>query len=176
MISISLRNFLNTVGVGDLLMPDKPEAEFEKNLAKLATSPLPVLACNGFIRPANLHCVGADANHDLILEWSETTFRRMKKAGGKIIVFGSSGARKIPNGWSREKADEQFVALLKRMGPLAEAHGITVSPSSNSGPRNAITSTASARAPRSSAPPAIPISDCSPISITWLAWATRPPT
>jgi sugar phosphate isomerase/epimerase len=115
-----------TVGVGDLLVPDKPEAEFEKNLAKLAASPLSVLACNGFIRPANLHCVGPEANHDLILEWAETTFRRMKKTGGKIIVFGSGGARKIPNGWTKEKADEQFVALLKGMGPLAEAHGITV--------------------------------------------------
>lgn len=50
----------------------------------------------------------------------------MKKAGGKIIVFGSGGARKIPNGWTKENADEQFVALLKGMGPLAEAHGITV--------------------------------------------------
>ena len=72
MISISRRNFLNTVAVGDLLVPDKPEAEFEKNLAKIASSPLPVLACNSFIRPANLHCVGPEANHDLILEWSDT--------------------------------------------------------------------------------------------------------
>ena len=115
-----------TLGVGDLLVPDKPEADFDKNLEKLLASPLPVLACNGFIRPANLHCVGPEANHDSILKWSETTFRRMKKAGGKFIVFGSSGARKIPNGWSKEKADEQFVALLKLMGPLAESQGITV--------------------------------------------------
>lgn len=85
-----------------------------------------LLACNGFIRPANLHCVGPEANHEPILKWAETTFRRMKKAGGKIIVFGSSGARKIPNGWTKEQADEQFVSLLKRMGPLAEAHGIIV--------------------------------------------------
>lgn len=115
-----------TESVGNFLVPDKPEAEFEQNLAKLAASPLPVLACNGFIRPAHLHCVGPEANHDLILEWSETTFRRMKQAGGKIIVFGSAGARKIPDGWPKDKADAQFVALLKKMGPLAEAHGITV--------------------------------------------------
>ncbi|MES2920952.1 MAG: sugar phosphate isomerase/epimerase family protein [Verrucomicrobiota bacterium] len=115
-----------TESVGNFLVPDKDEAEFEKNLAKLAASPLPVLACNGFIRPANLHCVGPDANHDLILTWAETAFRRMKKANGKFIVFGSAGARKIPDGWTKEKADEQFVALLKKLGPLAEAQGITV--------------------------------------------------
>ena len=115
-----------TLGVAELLAPDKPEAEFEKSLQRLKAAPLPVLACNGFIRPAHLRCVGPEANHDLILDWAETTFRRMKKAGGKFIVFGSAGARKIPDGWAKEKADAQFVALLKRMGPLAETHGITV--------------------------------------------------
>lgn len=115
-----------TVSVGDFLVPDQPEEAFEKNLAKLADSPLPILACNGFIRPANLHAVGPEANHDLILEWSDTSFRRLKKANGKFIVFGSAGARKIPEGWTKEKADEQFISLLKQMGPLAEKHGITV--------------------------------------------------
>ena len=115
-----------TLGVSELLVPDKPDAEFEKKKAELDSIGLPVLACNGFIRPPHLRCVGPAANHDLVLEWAETTFRRMKLAGGKFIVFGSSGARKIPDGWTKEKADQQFVALLKRMGPLAEAHGITV--------------------------------------------------
>jgi sugar phosphate isomerase/epimerase len=118
-----------TLGVADLLVPDKPEAEFEKNLARLKAAQLPVLACNGFISSAHaarLRCVGPEANHDLILEWSETTFRRMKKSGGKFIVFGSGKSRQIPEGWTKEKADGQFVALLKRMGPLAETHGITV--------------------------------------------------
>jgi sugar phosphate isomerase/epimerase len=115
-----------TANVVDFLVPDKPEEVFEKNLEKLATSPLPILACNGFIRTPHLHATGPDANHDLIIEWSTTAFRRLKKAGGKFIVFGSSAARKLPDGWPKEKADEQFVALLKLMGPLAEAQGITV--------------------------------------------------
>jgi len=112
--------------VGDFLVPDQPDDIFEKNLAKLATSPLPILACNGFIRPANLHCIGPNANHGAILEWSDTTFRRLKQIGGKFIVFGSSGARKLPVGWPLEKADEQFVNLLKAMGTLAEKHAVMV--------------------------------------------------
>jgi sugar phosphate isomerase/epimerase len=115
-----------TESVGSLLVPDQSEAEFEKNLATLATTPLPVLACGGFIRPKELRCVGMEANHDDVLKWADTTFRRMKRVGGKIIVFGSAGARELRDGWPREKADEQWVALLKRMGPLAEAQGITV--------------------------------------------------
>ena len=115
-----------TESVGNFLMPDKSDADFEKNLEKLAAAPLPVLACNGFIRPKELRCVGKEANHDQVLEWSEIAFRRLKKAGGKFIVFGSGGSRELRDGWPKEKADEQFVALLKRMGPLAAEHGVVV--------------------------------------------------
>ncbi len=115
-----------TESVGNFLAPDQSDEVFAKNLEKLAASPLPILACNGFIRPANLHCVGPEANHELILQWADIAFRRMKQAKGKFIVFGSAGARKVPDGWSKEKANDQFVALLKQLGPLAEAQGITV--------------------------------------------------
>ncbi len=107
-------------------MPDRADDVFAKNLEKLAASPLPVLACNSFIRPPHLRCVGLEANHDQVLAWSETAFRRLKQAGGKFIVFGSSKARELRDGWPREKADVQFIALLKRMGPLAEKHGVIV--------------------------------------------------
>jgi len=115
-----------TVATNELLVPDQPEEVFEKKLALLAASPLPALACSGFIRPKHLRCVGAEANHDQILEWSETTFRRMKRARGNFIVFGSGGARELRDGWPKEKADAQFVELLKRMGPLAQKHDVTV--------------------------------------------------
>ena len=115
-----------TVGTGDLLVPDQAEEVFAKRLEKALAAPLPVLACNGFIRPAHLRCVGPQANHDEVLAWAESAFKRLKRVKGKFIVFGSSGARKIPDGWPKEKAEAQFVDLLKRMGPLAEREGVTV--------------------------------------------------
>lgn len=115
-----------TVGTIDLLVPDQPDEMFEKKLAMLKASPLPVLACNGFIRPAHLRCVGAEANHDQVLEWSDIAFRRMKQAGVKFMVFGSSKSRELRDGWTKEKADAQFISLLKRMGPLAQNHGAIV--------------------------------------------------
>lgn len=115
-----------TESTSGLLVPDQPDDVFAKNLAKLAASPLPVLACNGFIRPAHLRCVGGDANHDQVLAWSEVAFRRLKQAGGKFIVFGSGGSRALRDNWPKEKADAQFVTLLKRMGPLAAEHGVIV--------------------------------------------------
>ena len=115
-----------TAGTGDFLVPDQPDEVFAKQLALLAASPLPVLACNGFIRPANLRCVGADANHEAVLQWADTAFRRLKQAGGRLIVFGSSRSRELRDGWAKEKADTQFVELLKHMGPLAEKQGVIV--------------------------------------------------
>lgn len=115
-----------TESVGGFLVPDKSDAEFARNLEKLAASPLPVLACNGFIRPANLRCVGGDANHDDVLSWAEIAFRRLARAKGKFIVFGSAGSRALRDGWPKDKGERQFVAILKRMGPLAARHGITV--------------------------------------------------
>jgi sugar phosphate isomerase/epimerase len=115
-----------TESVGDFLVPDQTEAQFEKNLASLAESPLPILACNGFIRPTHLRCVGPEANHDAILAWSEIAFRRLRQARGKFIVFGSGTARQLRDGWPKEKADAQFISLLQRMGPLAASYGVTV--------------------------------------------------
>ncbi len=115
-----------TESVDGLLVPDQPEADFEKKLAKLKASPLPVLACNGFIRPSHLHATGPEANHDVIVPRCEIVFRRMKQAGVKYAVFGSAGSRKLPEGFAKDKADEQFVALLKRLGPLAQDQGVTV--------------------------------------------------
>lgn len=115
-----------TIGTDDLLAPDQGEDKFEAQLAKARQAPLPVLACNGFIRPPHLHCVGPEANHDAVLAWAETALRRMQKVGGRFIVFGSGKARRVPEGWPLEKADEQFVSLLQRMGPLAAEARVTI--------------------------------------------------
>lgn len=115
-----------TGSTSDFLVPDKGDDVFVKNLEALRACPLPMLVCNGFIRPKHLRCVGKEANHNEVLAWAEICFRRLAQAGGKFIVFGSGGARQLRDGWTVEQADPQFVALLKRMGPLAEKHGIMV--------------------------------------------------
>lgn len=115
-----------TGGTGPFLVPEQSDEVFAAKLKVLQECGLPMPACNGFIRPAHLRCVGEEANHDQVLEWADICFRRLKQAGGKFMVFGSGGSRALRNDWPKEKADVQFVALLQRMGPLAEKHGVTV--------------------------------------------------
>jgi sugar phosphate isomerase/epimerase len=42
------------------------------------------------------------------------------------LVFGSGGARALPEGFPRARAEEQFVELLKRLAPEAEKSGVTI--------------------------------------------------
>ena len=112
-------------GVRRFLIPDKSEEEFNELLAQSKASLLPVIACNSFL-PGSLKSVGEEAVHDKILEFSETAFRRAHLAGVKIIVFGSGGSRKIPDGFPREKARGQFIDLCSKMGPIAAKYDVTI--------------------------------------------------
>ena len=111
--------------VGRFLIPDKPEEEFEKNMAILKESAIPILACNGFI-PGRLKTTGPETNHPQILEYAETAFRRAQIAGIKRIVFGSSGSRNYPEGFDHDTAWTQFADLLKQMGPIAQKYDVIV--------------------------------------------------
>ena len=111
--------------VQGFLMPDKPESEFLEKVRAAAASPLPVLACNGFL-PAALKSVGPDARHDEIAAYAGTAFRRAREIGITTVVFGSSGSRSIPEGFDRAEARRQFVALLRRLGPIAQSSGVVV--------------------------------------------------
>lgn len=113
--------------VARFLMPDQPEAAFARQRELAAAAPLPVLGCNSFLRDPRLRCVGPDADHPRVLAFAETAFRRLHEAGGEFIGFGSNTSRQIPDGWSRERAGDQFVALLRAMGPLAAEYNIVVS-------------------------------------------------
>ena len=81
--------------------------------------------CNSFI-PSALKIVGDQANQDAAAAYAETALRRAKAAGITIIVFGSGGARRIPDGFDPAKAREQFIAFGKRIAPAASAAGVTL--------------------------------------------------
>lgn len=112
-------------GVRSFLVPAEPETVFLQKLEKAKTSVVPVIACNSFL-PGNMKSVGPDPVHDQILQFAETAFKRAKLAGVKIIVFGSGGSRAVPDGFSKEKATQQFIDLCKKMAPFAAKQHVTV--------------------------------------------------
>jgi sugar phosphate isomerase/epimerase len=112
--------------VAGFLLPFAGDAEFAANQAKAQAAPLPIRGCNSFLRDPTLICVGPKADHPRVLAYAQTAFARLRLLGGEYVVFGSNSARHIPEGWSKAQADEQFIALLRAMAPLAQRHGITI--------------------------------------------------
>lgn len=108
------------------LVPAEPDSAFEEKLALLSKSRLPIEACNSFL-PSNLKCVGTVPAHEEILKFGETAFRRAQKAGVKTVVFGSGGARAIPEGFSRDEARSQFVTLCSKLAPVAKKYDVVIS-------------------------------------------------
>ena len=104
--------------VQNFLQPEQPDFA----VPALA---LPVYAANCFL-PAALPCVGPSVDFARLLRYAGRAFDRAHQVGIKIIVFGSGGARQIPAGFSQTKAEEQFLALLREIGPMAARAGLTV--------------------------------------------------
>jgi sugar phosphate isomerase/epimerase len=131
--SIANNKILKTTGYSfveenarGFLVPNEPESVFEQKLALLKASTLPVEACNTFL-PGDMKCVGPAAAHQEILKFGETSFRRAQTAGIKTIVFGSGGARRIPEGFPADDAKQQFISLCKKLAPLAMKYNIVIS-------------------------------------------------
>ena len=111
--------------VGRFLIPGESDDKFAKKFSRFEESEFPILACNSFL-PGSLRSTGPDTKHDQIIAFVETAFQRAQKTGIKYIVFGSSGSRNVPEGFDKNKARQQFIELLKRMGPVAQKHNVVV--------------------------------------------------
>lgn len=86
---------------------------------------LKVEACNGFI-PGSLPLVGDQADLTAVRTYLEKVLPRMASVGVKIVVFGSGGARRIPDGVSPEQATEQLDRFLILAESIARPLGITI--------------------------------------------------
>ena len=130
------------VNVQNFLVPEKEEADFTPNLEAGRGALRPVKSANCFL-PGDLKCVGPAIDQERLTRYAETAFRRAEQAGMEIIVFGSGAARMIPDGYPLRDASEDFVRVLRRLGPIAQAHGVTlVVEPLNKGECNLITSLA----------------------------------
>jgi len=111
--------------VGSLLMCGKDDADFAPMADAVAASPLKPEVVNCFF-PNELANTGPEVNPIALDAWVSIACRRAAALGVRIIVFGSGGSRRVPDGFSRDKAREQIVGNLMRYGPLAGAHDVTI--------------------------------------------------
>lgn len=99
-----------------------PDAEWIGG-ARAAACVLPVPAANVLVPPV-LKITGPDADIEKLRAYARTVLKRCKSIGIKTLVFGSGGARKVPDGFDHAAARKQIVAFLKMLAPLLQEHGI----------------------------------------------------
>lgn len=83
-------------------------------------------ATNCFL-PNSLPVTGEKVDYDALREFVARGMKNAARMGVKAVVFGSSGARSIPEGYSYAKAVAQMGYFLREIAsPEAEKYGITV--------------------------------------------------
>ncbi len=101
------------------------DEEFQKLQGRLKELNLPVPVANYFL-PGRIRVTGPSTDREQQLAYLRKALERMASLGVKIIVFGSSGARNVPAGFSKDDAFRQLVEFCRMAAAEAEARIITI--------------------------------------------------
>jgi len=107
------------------LQGEADEAVFQPILAQIKNCGMPCLAANVFV-PGHLKITGPEVDFSRLTRYVSTVMERAERAGIRAIVFGSGGARRIPDGFDRARAYAQLVAFGHMVAPLSADHGVTI--------------------------------------------------
>ena len=86
------------------------EEAFRKNVALFQQLKTPVYAVNIFI-PGELKLVGPKVDEKAVLAYVDSIMYRLSQTGTRLIIWGSGGARRVPEGFDRKIARRQMIAI-----------------------------------------------------------------
>jgi D-psicose/D-tagatose/L-ribulose 3-epimerase len=101
------------------------DLEFAGMTRRIEQSGIRCEACNNFF-PRTIRLTGEEARLQSALDYAAKALDRAARLGAGIIVFGSSGAKNVPLGFSRDTAWRQIVELLRHLGPMAAQHHLII--------------------------------------------------
>jgi D-psicose/D-tagatose/L-ribulose 3-epimerase len=101
------------------------DADYESALAQVRQLGLPVPVTNLFL-PATLKVTGPEIDPEEQIRYVRKAFARLSRLGTGIVVFGSGGARRVPDGFSKDDAFKQLVEFGRRIAAEARTHNITI--------------------------------------------------
>ena len=111
-------------GAQGFLQGTVPDAQWD-GPARLKAAGIPVYSVNMLV-PGAMKIVGPDAQPNALRAYITTVVRRAAECGIKICVFGSAGARSVPDGFDRAKARDQIIAFLRDGAAAAGPLGVTI--------------------------------------------------
>ncbi len=101
------------------------DTDYEAAVARVAQLGLPTPVANLFL-PATLKVTGPDVNRDEQTRYVRRAFERLSRIGIHLVVFGSGGARRVPDGFGKDEAFAQLVDFSRRAAVEAKGHDITI--------------------------------------------------
>ncbi len=101
------------------------DSDFDRALERIRQVGVPAPASNLFL-PAALKVTGPAIDRDQQMAYVKKAFARLQQIGITTVVFGSGGARLVPEGFPKDQAFQQLVEFGRRIAPEARARGITV--------------------------------------------------
>ncbi len=101
------------------------EADFEAMIGRVRASGVPCETCNNFF-PKTSRLTGEAADIPGALQYAAIALSRAARLGAKAVVFGSGGAKNVPEGYPLEKGFEQVATLLTGIAPIARDNGIVI--------------------------------------------------
>ena len=112
--------------VGKRVSPKNVSDEgFQRNVLVFKQLKTPVCAFNLFI-PGELKVVGPAVDEKAVLEYVETVLLRISQTDTRMVVWGSGGSRRIPDGFDRKTAEKQFIAIAKKIAVIAQKYRIVI--------------------------------------------------
>ncbi len=94
-------------------------------LSRVSGAVLKTPAANSLV-PGSLPIVGAKADEAALTAYMTTVLQRANKVGMNVLVFGSGGARNVPDGFPRDEARQQILRFLRNSVEIAKANGVTL--------------------------------------------------
>jgi D-psicose/D-tagatose/L-ribulose 3-epimerase len=101
------------------------DADFDAAAARIKALGIATPAANLFL-PSTLKVTGAQTDPEQQMAHVRKAFTRLATLGTVIVVFGSGGARRVPDGFPKEEAFRQLVEFGRRAAREARANGITI--------------------------------------------------
>jgi sugar phosphate isomerase/epimerase len=89
------------------------------------SSALPITAANVLI-PGDMKITGHDVDMPKLGRHMRDVCDRAKKVGLKFLVFGSGGARNVPDGFDRKHAESQILEFSRLAAETAAKSGVTI--------------------------------------------------
>ena len=95
----------------------------ETQLKALQASPIPIETFNCLF-PGDLPLIQSE--DAMIRSYLYPALEKVASVGGKLVVFGSGGARRIPEGYPYREALKRMVHVVRLIGDAAKAYRLTV--------------------------------------------------